>query len=672
VIARKALPVTIALVILAACGPTPTQDSVLAGTPQSTLVPATDTLSPTGVSMTPTVAPTPATLTTGGTVQGWAVLAQKDDYDDVDMADLPVDYAGVTQMQQVLEDFGWQPDHIRELREFDRETLQEGMDWLAESADQDDVVLLYVAAHGMYLKRVLAWDDFFADEWEDIPSHRRLLVIDSCQAANYTGVLSDDPAPYLSIAAVAGDEYGWSGLEEEGLPIIGGVFTHYFARALDDPGADADGNGLISVQEAVWMAEGQQRAYMHDVVFAVPEFLESYHESGFFPDRDPDFPHVVVDDAIGAPLYLVLDVYEAAVGSWGAPEGSAPEQTDDGWQTTRLDQVGMDRAKIDQAVALIQDNTYQNVHAILIVKDGKLAFETYFGGYTWDYNGDQYRGAHVGFDRDTLHNLASVTKSFTSALIGMAIDQGLIRGVDERVCGFFPAYAGLCDEKKEQITLEHLLTMTSGLEWNEMELSYSNTDNDLVQLFIVPDPVEYILAKPIVGEPGTDWYYSGGNTNLLGEVIREATGQRMDDFAAEYLFAPLGIADYEWDHINPDVIHASGNLKLRPRDMAKLGYLYLNGGVWNGERVISEEWIEASTKEYASTPGGGGYGYQWWRKTYRSEDASVDAFCANGWGGQRITVFPSLDMVVVFTGGNYVGQEPVDEIIARYILPAVH
>jgi hypothetical protein len=236
-------------------------------------------------------------------------LAQKDDYSDVDMTDLPVDYIGVAQMRQALEGAGWAADQIIELREFDRGTLQDNLDWLAENADQDDVVFLYVAAHGKYLSDVLVWGEFFADDWEQIPSRRRLLVIDSCQAANYTGAVSGDPSPYLSIAAVAGDEYGWSGLEEEGLPIIGGVFTHYFAAAFDDPDADADGDGLVSVQEAALLAEDQQRAYMHDVVFVVPEFLESYHNGGVFPDRDPDFPHVVVDDAIGEPFYLTLDAY---------------------------------------------------------------------------------------------------------------------------------------------------------------------------------------------------------------------------------------------------------------------------------------------------------------------------------------------------------------------------
>ncbi|MDY7075456.1 MAG: BPL-N domain-containing protein [Chloroflexota bacterium] len=256
-----------------------------------------------------TVTPASMASASDDTVDGWAVLAQKDDYSDVNMTDLPVNYIGITQMSQILEDAGWNLDHIHELREFDREALQKDLDWLEESADEDDVVFLYVASHGKYLSDVVLWDEFFASEWKQIPSHRRLLVVDSCQAANFTGAVTGDPLPYLSIAAVARNEFGWSGLEEEGLPIIGGVFTHYFADAFDDPGADADGNGIVSVQEAALMAEDQQRAYMHDVVFAVPDFLEMYRAIGVFPDRDPTYPNVVVDDTIDEPLYLKLDAY---------------------------------------------------------------------------------------------------------------------------------------------------------------------------------------------------------------------------------------------------------------------------------------------------------------------------------------------------------------------------
>jgi CubicO group peptidase (beta-lactamase class C family) len=348
------------------------------------------------------------------------------------------------------------------------------------------------------------------------------------------------------------------------------------------------------------------------------------------------------------------------------------EQTDEGWPTASLYAVGINEKKIGEAIERIHDRTYQNIHSILIVKDGKLAFEQYFGGYAWDYNSDRFRGEFTHFGVDSLQNLASVTKSFASVLMGIAIDCGFISGVQEKVFTFFPEYAGLRGEVKDRITLYHLLTMTSGLEWNELELAYDDPRNDLIQLFNVSDPQEYILSKPVVNEPGTQWYYNGGGTNLLGEIIRKATGLRLDDFAAKYLFAPLDITNYAWEHINPDMIAASGNLNLRPRDMAKLGYLFLKGGVWKGKRIVSEKWVEESTQRHASPSAEEGYGYQWWLTTYHSDSTSVDSFCAAGWGGQRIEVFPRLGLVVVLTGGNYVEEDPVDEIIAHYILPAVH
>ena len=244
-----------------------------------------------------------------GVVRGWAVLAEKDTYDDVGMTNLPVDHIGLVQMRQVLEEAGWEAAGIREVREFDAALLQQNLDWLADQADNDDVVVLYIAAHGKYLGDVLNWTTTIPAEWQQIASDRRLLVIDACQAAKYTGAMAGDPNPYLSIAAVDRDEYAWSGLEEEGLPIIGGVFTHYFTAAFDQPAADGDGDGWVSAQEAALLAEIQQRAYMHDVVFAVDEFVAMYHKSGIYPDRDPQFPHVILEDSIGGPLYLDLAAY---------------------------------------------------------------------------------------------------------------------------------------------------------------------------------------------------------------------------------------------------------------------------------------------------------------------------------------------------------------------------
>lgn len=275
-----------------------------------TVVP-TSTATPTPISISsPATTPTPSPPPAGdGVVNGWAVLAEKDDYSDVEMTDLLVDYINVVQLRQLLLDFGWQEGHIRELREFDREDLRQALDWLADNADGDDVVFFYVTAHGSFLREVVRWRDFFVVGWVEVHSQRRVLVVDSCQAAIFTAAVNDASQPNLSIAAVDEDEYGWAGLEEEGLPIIGGVFTHYFVAAFGDPEADTDDDGFVSAQEAALMAEGQQRTYMHDVVFAVPEFVAMYHDGGVFPDQDPTFPTVVVDDTVGEPLHLALDAY---------------------------------------------------------------------------------------------------------------------------------------------------------------------------------------------------------------------------------------------------------------------------------------------------------------------------------------------------------------------------
>lgn len=242
-------------------------------------------------------------------VEGWAVLAEKDKYDARYKPDMPIDYIDITRMGQALESLGWTSDHIHNLYEFNKETLQAELDWLEENADKNDVVLMYITAHGYYLRDGLGWRNFFVDQWEQIPSQRRVLVVDSSFAALFTDMVASDTSPNLSVAAVDMDEHSWKGIEEEGLPIIGGVFTYYFSAALNDPNADTNNDGLVSVQEAAMMADEHQRTYFHEVILAVPEFVNQLHAADVAPEQDPNYPHVKMDDTIGEPLYFALDAY---------------------------------------------------------------------------------------------------------------------------------------------------------------------------------------------------------------------------------------------------------------------------------------------------------------------------------------------------------------------------
>lgn len=349
-----------------------------------------------------------------------------------------------------------------------------------------------------------------------------------------------------------------------------------------------------------------------------------------------------------------------------------PEQTDDGWQTSSLESVSIKPGKLQMLVDRICDSTYHNIHSILIVKDGKLVFEQYFRGYTFNYEAEECRGILTDFNRDIIHNLASVTKSVTSVLVGIAHDKGFIEDVNDHLFKYFPEYALLSDSIKDQITLYDALSMTSGFKWNEQSISIKSKENDLIRLFYVDDPVGYILSKPVIHKPGSKFYYNGGTTNLLGEVIRKSSGLKLNDFAEKYLFDPLGITQYNWIFFSQDMVYASGDLKLRPRDMAKIGYLMLNKGVWNDKRILSAGWIENSATASVHFHDREGYGWQWWTKKYVLGNISIDMFCALGWGGQRIMVIPDLNAVVVFTAGNYDSQDPSDEIMYRYILPSLN
>lgn len=355
-----------------------------------------------------------------------------------------------------------------------------------------------------------------------------------------------------------------------------------------------------------------------------------------------------------------------------------PEKVNDGWETTHMNDLGADTEPIQDMMNIYFNDTSRNVHGILIVKNRKLIFETYFPGYDYGPPETGWKGPFLEFNRDTQHCLHSATKSFTSAMLGICIDSGYISDEYQKMYHYFPEYNHLISPEKRQITVQHLLAMCSGLEWNEGDLPLTNDLNDLTRMIRSPDPIGFILGKPVIHPPGTTYYYSGGDTNLVGEIVHRVSGMNIDHLSRERLFAALGITNFSWLYFpyNPNVVYCSGDLYLRPRDMAKFGQLFLDKGVWKGVRIISENWTRTSTEPYISLEGTGNlnadaYGYQWWILDYLVDNQTIHTYSARGWGGQQIIVVPELDAVLVFTGGNYTVYPPVHHIVRTYILPAI-
>jgi CubicO group peptidase (beta-lactamase class C family) len=356
-----------------------------------------------------------------------------------------------------------------------------------------------------------------------------------------------------------------------------------------------------------------------------------------------------------------------------------PEAVGDGWVTSSLADVDLNPVPLVSLVNTLRDTPNHRVHSLLIVRHNQLVFEKYFPGRAHPTWGE----GPVAFDRLTPHVLSSVAKSFTATLFGIAVDRGFIASEDEKVFDFFPHLSDLNVGQKGDITLRHLVNMTAGLEWDESSytLRSGNDLTDMMDLVINDngDLVRFVLSKPMVAAPGQLFNYSGGLTNVLGRAVQVATDQRLDRFAQEYLFDPMGIDEVWWWIWQDDLVYASGDIALRPRDMAKFGQMYLQGGVWNGVRIVPPGWVEASATAdthfppgsyWQETHGERGYGLGWWQAT---EEYGEGAFFASGWGGQRIMILPEHDMVVILTGGWY-WTDPFlwpHEIMTEHVLPAI-
>jgi CubicO group peptidase (beta-lactamase class C family) len=363
---------------------------------------------------------------------------------------------------------------------------------------------------------------------------------------------------------------------------------------------------------------------------------------------------------------------QLAIGQRNLACGS-PTSIGDGWPTAAPESVGLDGARLCGIAARLQA-TNANVHAVVIVRRGKLVFEQYFPGYDEPWG---MGGARHDFDATTKHDMRSASKSVVSLLVGIAIDRELIKSADEPVVKFFPDYSALKTAGWDNITLRHLLTMSSGIQWDENR-AWKDPQNDEPHLGNEADPFRYVLSKPIAAPPDTVWNYNGGGTELLGSIIERLSGKSLDAFAREALFTPLGISDWEWMKYRNEHTAAAAGLRLRPRDAAKIGQLVLNKGEWAGRRIVSAKWIEQSvTPRFQAIGYFGGlfyYGQQWWMGRTLSGDKDVTWVAAQGLGGQRIFIIPELDLVMVTTSGLYgsprSGNAALD-ILANFIIPHV-
>ncbi len=364
-----------------------------------------------------------------------------------------------------------------------------------------------------------------------------------------------------------------------------------------------------------------------------------------------------------------------------------PQQLD-GWQTESIYNTNIKTDPLFSLINRIQDGTFGKVHSILLIKDGKLVFEKYFGGHEWSYFTHDLNGVYIDFDINSLHTLHSVTKALTSLLVGIAIDKGFIKNENETVFSYFPEYKELSDSIKEKITIKHLLTFTSGLQWNELdEPLVGNPNNDLVKLMGkvvgVPDSLRidnkigFVLSKPQIAEPGTKWYYSAGDLLILSQILKKATGIRMDYFAEKYLFKPLDIRKYDMELIDKDLINPWGMLRLRPRDLAKIGYLFINKGQWEDRQIVSPDWLQKSADKHMDVPfiteewGKLSYGYQWFLRETIINNKKVNYFFRPGMGGNCVVVFPDYKSVFVMTAGFWPSDGPINKIIDNYLLPAI-
>jgi CubicO group peptidase (beta-lactamase class C family) len=372
--------------------------------------------------------------------------------------------------------------------------------------------------------------------------------------------------------------------------------------------------------------------------------------------------------------------------AWTA--GAAPTAGGEDWPRVSPESVGLDPSALEALDADFRDGAIPLIDSLLVLRCGSLAYER---RYAHDYAQVYFKEArevgplnpyltgpynyfdpawHPFWHGGAAHTMQSITKSVTSATIGAAILHGDFKApLDTPVLKWFdPARVKHVDARKRRMTLRHLLTMSSGLDWNE-DLPYADPKNAASLMEATRDWVAFVIDRPMAYEPGTHFAYSSGVSELLAHIFRNETGQDLEDYARNHLFEPLGIHEYHWKRSPLGEVDSEGGLFLPDYALAKLGELYRHLGMWHGERLLGEDWVRDSVTPRSDPGDGFRYGYQWWLVPYG--DGSRYAWAGFGFGGQYVFVMPEDGVVAVTTAWNILDPKYYDRIILEKLRPAV-